>query len=92
MLLINTARGPIVDQEALVEAIREGRIAGAGLDVYDPEPYAKGDDVLKFENITTTPHIGAATVDNFKRSFKFCVENVLRHYKGENPLNVVNSD
>lgn len=90
-ILINTARGPIVDQEALVEAVREGKIAGAGLDVYVTEPYVIGDDVLRSDRITTTPHIGAATVDNFRRSFRFCSENVLKHYKGETPQNVVNN-
>lgn len=89
-ILVNTARGPVVDQQALVEAVRDRKIAGAGLDTFDPEPFVKDDEVLKYENIVTTPHIGAATVDNFTRVIRFCMENVLRCEKGEKPLHVVN--
>ncbi|MCC8189428.1 MAG: 2-hydroxyacid dehydrogenase, partial [Planctomycetes bacterium] len=89
-ILINTARGPVVDQPALVEAVRDGRIAGAGLDTFDPEPFVKDSEVLQHGNIITTPHIGAATVDNFVRVIRFCLENVLRCERGEKPLHVVN--
>ena len=89
-ILINTARGPVVDQKALVEAVRSGAIAGAGLDVFDPEPFAKGQEVLGLDNIVTTPHIGAATVDNFTRVIRYCLDNVLRFERGEKIMNVVN--
>ena len=89
-ILINTARGPVVDQKALVEAVRSGAIAGAGLDVFDPEPFTKGQEVLALDNIVTTPHIGAATVDNFTRVIRYCLDNVLRFERGEKIMNVVN--
>ncbi|MDR7866082.1 MAG: 2-hydroxyacid dehydrogenase [Sporomusaceae bacterium] len=89
-VLINTARGPIVDQKALVEALKAGNIAGAGLDVFDPEPFTAGADILQFENVLTTPHIGAATLDNYLRVFDFCIANIQRAERNEKPLNVIN--
>lgn len=89
-ILINTARGPVVDQKALVEAVRSGAMAGAGLDVFDPEPFVRGQEVLSLDNIITTPHIGAATVDNFTRAIRYCLDNVLRFERGEKIMNVVN--
>ena len=89
-ILINTARGPIVDEEALVEAVSAGKIAGAGLDVFDPEPFVKGSKVLSLDNIVTTPHIGAATVDNFIRVITVCMDNILRCERGEEIRHVVN--
>ena len=88
--LINTARGPVVDQKALVQALRNGELAGAGLDVFDPEPFTADSEILHFDNVITTPHIGAATVDNFKRVFKYCMENIQKVERGEPPMNVVN--
>ena len=89
-ILINTARGPIVDQDALVEAVKNGKIGGAGLDVFDPEPFTKDCDVMKHENIITTSHVGAATLDNYERVFDFCFQNITRLENGENPENVIN--
>jgi D-3-phosphoglycerate dehydrogenase len=90
-VLINTARGPVVDQPALVEALHEGRIAGAGLDVFDPEPFAPDSEILALENVITTPHVGAATLDNYTRVFAFCAANVRRLESGMNPENIVNN-
>jgi len=89
-ILINTARGPVVDQKALVEALQEGRIGGAGLDVFDPEPFTADSEILKFNNVITTPHVGAATFDNYLRVFTFCAANIQRVERGEKPENVVN--
>jgi phosphoglycerate dehydrogenase-like enzyme len=89
-LLVNTSRGPVVNQDALVAAIKEGRIAGAGLDVFDPEPFQAGSDILKFDNIITTPHVGAATKDNFFRAYAFCAKNILKMEQGNKADNIVN--
>jgi phosphoglycerate dehydrogenase-like enzyme len=59
--LINSARGPVVDQAALVRALREGWIAGAGLDVYDPEPLPKDSPLLSMDNVVLSPHMAAHT-------------------------------
>ncbi|MDR2056425.1 MAG: 2-hydroxyacid dehydrogenase [Desulfovibrio sp.] len=89
-ILINTARGPVVDEKSLIEALKEGRIGGAGLDVFDPEPFTPDSEILKFDNVITTPHVGAATLDNYRRVFTFCAENIQRVERGEKPENIVN--
>ena len=61
-VLVNTARGPIVDERALVAALRDGTIAGAALDVHEHEPAVAG-ELLQFENVVLTPHLGSATRD-----------------------------
>ena len=60
-ILVNTARGPIVDQDALAAALHEGRLGGAGLDVTDPEPLPADDPLLEAPNLLVVPHIGSAT-------------------------------
>ena len=82
-ILINTARGPIVDQAALIEALREGRIAGAALDVTDPEPPPAGDPVLSAPNLIVAPHIGSATHSARERMTELAVENLLAALDGE---------
>jgi len=62
-ILINTSRGPVVDTNALVKALKEGWIAGAGLDVFEEEPLPKDHPLTKFDNVVLTPHIGASTVE-----------------------------
>ncbi len=89
-LLINTARGPVVDEPALIGALKEGRIGGAGLDVFDPEPFTPESEILKFDNVIATPHVGAATLDNYQRVFDFCARNIRRAEAGEKPENIVN--
>ncbi len=89
-MLINTARGPVVDEKAMIQALKEGRLSGAGLDVFDPEPFTPESEILKFDNVITTPHVGAATLDNYQRVFTFCAKNIRRVVQGEKPENVVN--
>jgi glyoxylate reductase len=72
-VLVNTSRGPVVDEAALVEALREGRIAGAALDVYELEPEVS-EALLGFENVVLTPHLGSATRETRVAMGMLCVE------------------
>jgi D-3-phosphoglycerate dehydrogenase len=87
--LINTARGGIVDGTALFDALQSKRIAGAALDVMDPEP--PGDSpLLSLPNVLITPHIGAATVEYRERSAQMAADAVIAALRGERPANPVN--
>jgi glyoxylate reductase len=81
--LVNTARGPIVDSEALVRALREGRIAGAALDVTDPEPLPAGHPLLDAPNLLVLPHLGSATNATRARMADIAVDNLLAGLAGE---------
>ncbi len=81
-ILINTARGPIVDQVALARALREGTIAGAALDVTDPEPLPADDPLLQSPHLIVVPHIGSATHQARARMTELAVENLLAGLDG----------
>ena len=81
--LINVARGPIVQKEALLQALREGWIAGAGLDVFDVEPIPPDDPMLQAPNVILTPHRGAATLTCRLRQTGLAVANLLAGVRGE---------
>lgn len=91
---INTARGRIVDESALIEALREGKIAGAGLDVYWQEPPvgepSPSPDLFEFSNVILTPHIGSATVEAREAMSLAVVENLSAMILGERAPGVVN--
>jgi glyoxylate reductase len=90
-ILINTARGPIVDQAALIEALETGGIGGAALDVTDPEPPASDDPILKAPNLVLTPHIGSATRAARERMADLAVENLLAALDGRPMPHPVNT-
>lgn len=81
-ILINTARGPIVDQQALAEALHQGTIAGAALDVTDPEPLPPNDPLLEAPNLIVVPHIGSATRATRERMADLAVDNLLAALDG----------
>jgi lactate dehydrogenase-like 2-hydroxyacid dehydrogenase len=91
-ILVNTARGPVVDQEALVAALREGRIAGAGLDVFAVEPLPMDDPLRTLENVVLLPHIGSAGVATRKRMALMAAENLIAGIRGERPPYLVNPE
>lgn len=80
--LVNTARGPIVDQAALADALRDGSIAGAALDVMDPEPLPPGDPLLSAPNLVVLPHLGSATLATRGAMAQLAVDNLLAGLAG----------
>jgi phosphoglycerate dehydrogenase-like enzyme len=90
--LINVARGGVVDQAALTAALRERRIAGAGLDVFDPEPPSPDEPLLRLDNVIVTPHWLASTSDVWRATGRATVEGMLRAARGEVPAHVVNRE
>ena len=86
--LINTSRGPIVDETALVEALESGAIAGAGLDVFDREPLPREHPLRQAPNTVITPHLGYVTVENYRLFFRCAVENIRSWLDGK-PVNLL---
>ncbi|HWI28097.1 MAG TPA: D-2-hydroxyacid dehydrogenase family protein [Stellaceae bacterium] len=74
--LVNTSRGPIVDEAALLESLRAKRIAGAGLDVFEPEPLPKDHPVLGLDNVVITPHLGYVTEEGYRLAYGQAVESI----------------
>jgi glyoxylate reductase len=89
--LINTSRGPVVDEAALVEALRNRQIAGAGLDVYENEPIpAPG--LVELDNVVCIPHLGSATEATRAKMATMAAENLVAALRGERPPNLVNAE
>jgi glyoxylate reductase len=90
--LINAARGPIVDTEALYDALKSGQIAGAALDVTDPEPLPADHPLLQLQNCVVCPHIASASVRTRTNMAKLAAENIVNVLEGRKPLTPVNPE
>lgn len=90
--LINTARGAVVNQDDLYHALKEGRLAGAGLDVFDPEPPAKDLPLLSLPNVVVTPHVGGTTIECNYIMSTTVAENILKVLEGKTPKYIANPE
>ena len=84
-LVVNTSRGPVIDQKAVTEALKTKRIAGAALDVFEVEPISLDEGLLKMENALVTPHIASATWETRRKMAERCCESIIAFLKGERP-------
>lgn len=91
-ILVNTARGAVVDQKALYKVLKEKRIFGAGLDVYEKEPIDKDDPLIELDNVVLLPHIGSASVETREKMAIMAAENLLAGLRGERPKHLVNPE
>jgi D-3-phosphoglycerate dehydrogenase len=91
-LLINTSRGGLVDEKALIKALREKNIAGAALDVFEKEPLEKDSPLLELENVILTPHLAGMSSDALIASGKMIAESITLAFAGQTPQHVVNKD
>jgi len=89
--LINTSRGPVVDEKALAEALKSGEIAGAGLDVYENEPEVEP-GLMELDNAVLAPHLGSATIATRTKMATMAASNLAAMLKGQSPPNIVNPE
>jgi len=90
--LINNSRGPVVNEKALYEALKEGRIAGAGLDVFEQEPIPVANPLLKLDNVVVAPHISSASYETRSKMAEMVAENLVAFFDGKKPPNLVNPE
>lgn len=90
--LVNASRGPVVDEQALIRALRDGHLAGAALDVFDPEPPAPDNPLLRMNNVVCTPHIASYTDRGSSAMRSGIVDQLLQLIAGERPPYIVNPD
>jgi phosphogluconate 2-dehydrogenase len=89
-IFINISRGKVVDEAALIEALRAGQIRAAGLDVFEREPLNHDSPLLQMDNVVATPHMGSATHETREAMARCAVDNLLAALAGERPMNLVN--
>jgi phosphoglycerate dehydrogenase-like enzyme len=87
-VLINTSRGPIVEERALVDALRDGTISAAGLDVFDREPLPPGHELLSLENTVLLPHLGYVSESSFRTMYGEAVEDIAAFIAGD-PVRII---
>ena len=90
--LVNNSRGPVVDEKALFKALKEGWIAGAGLDVFEQEPTPVDNPLLKLDNVVVAPHISSASLETRSRMAEMVAENMVAFFQGKQPPNLINPD
>ena len=90
-ILLNASRGPVVDEKALVQALLEGKIAGAGLDVYEREPKVKS-ALLQMNNVVLAPHIASASRETRLKMATMAAENLVTGLTGKRPPNLINGE
>ncbi|MGA0394375.1 MAG: NAD(P)-dependent oxidoreductase, partial [Rhodospirillales bacterium] len=88
--LVNTARGPIIDEAALIEALERNAIAGAGLDVFEKEPLPADHPFRQLDNVIVTPHIGYVTEESFRAYYQSAVENIRAFLNNESIPRLLN--
>ena len=86
--IVNTSRGPIIDEKALLKALQQRKIAGAALDVYGTEPLPKGDPIRKLDNVLLTPHLGYVTAENLAKQYTDVVADIVAFLDGK-PIRVI---
>lgn len=91
-IFVNASRGPVVDEVALHDALVNGTIAAAGLDVFTKEPISADYPLLKLENVVALPHIGSSSIETRTTMMELCVENISRVLTGQNPKTLVNKE
>ena len=91
-VLINTSRGPVVDEGALIDALQTGKIGAAGLDVFTQEPIQKDNKLLRLSNVVLAPHIGSASTKTRATMAKMCATNLIAALNGQKPPNLVNTE
>jgi D-3-phosphoglycerate dehydrogenase len=91
-ILINASRGAVVDEAALIEALQDGHLGGAGLDVYDPEPPSSDNPLFQFDQVVLTPHVASFTHEGRQRMGLTVVEDILRVLRGELPRYLANPE
>jgi phosphoglycerate dehydrogenase-like enzyme len=88
--LINTSRGPIVNEKALIAALESRKIAGAALDVYDQEPLPADHPLRRLDNVVLTPHLGYVTVENYRQMYAQAIEDIRAFLDGK-PVRIISA-
>jgi glyoxylate reductase len=90
--LVNNSRGAVVEEKALLEALKSGRIAGAALDVFEQEPTPPTNSLLKLENVVVAPHISSGSIETRAKMSEMVAENLIAFFAGQKPHNLVNAE